>query len=54
MKSKRKSKNDNLNLTEVSVINPIKDNFTQPLSIKKILDELEISIFKIFNYIEPC
>ena len=27
---------------EVDVIDPTKDNFTQPLSVKKILDEFEI------------
>ena len=46
MKSRWKSWNDsNLNPAKVSSINPTKDNFTQPLSIKKILDQLEISIF---------
>ena len=32
-----------LNPTKINVINPIRDNFTQPLSVKNILDELEIS-----------
>ena len=27
---------------EVDVIDPTKDNFTQPLSVKEILDEFEI------------
>ena len=31
------------NPDKVNVIDPIKDNFTQPLSIKEVLDELEIS-----------
>ena len=34
---------DNLNPAKVNVIDPTKDNFTQPLSIQEILDELEIS-----------
>ena len=34
---------DNLNPAKVNVIDPTKDNFTQPLSIEEILDELEIS-----------
>ena len=33
---------NNLNPAEVNVIDPIKNNFTQPLSVKEILDELEI------------
>ena len=46
MKSRWKSLNDsNLNPAKLSTINPTEDNFTEPLSIKKILDELEISIF---------
>ena len=46
MKSRWKSLNDsNLNPAKLSMINPTEDNFTEPLSIKKILDELEISIF---------
>ena len=34
---------NNLNPMKVNVIDPSKDNFTQPLSVKEILDELEIS-----------
>ena len=34
---------NNLNPAKVNVIDLTKDNFTQPLSIKEILDELEIS-----------
>ena len=34
---------DNLNLAKVNVIDPTKDNYTQPLCISEILDELEIS-----------
>ena len=34
--------NNNLNPAKVNVIYPAKENFTQPLSIKKILDKLEI------------
>ena len=34
---------DNPNPAKVNVIDPTKDNFTQPLSIQEILDELEIS-----------
>ena len=33
----------NFNPAKVNVIDPRKDNFTQPLSVKEILDELEIS-----------
>ena len=33
----------NLNLAEVDVIHQTKDNFSQPLSAKENLDELEIS-----------
>lgn len=33
----------NLNPSKVDVIDPTKDNFTQPLGIKEILDALEIS-----------
>ena len=32
-----------LNPAKINVIDPTKDNFTQPLSVKEILDELEIS-----------
>ena len=42
----RKVKNyidDNLNPAKVNVVDPTKDNFTQPLSIQEILNELEIS-----------
>ena len=34
---------NNLYPAKVNVIGPTKDNFTQPLSVKEILDELEIS-----------
>ena len=34
---------NNLNPVRVKVIDPTKDNFTQPLSVKEILDELGIS-----------
>ena len=34
---------NNLNPAKINVIDPTKDNFTQPLSSKEILDELEIS-----------
>ena len=34
---------NNLNLAKVKVIDPTKDNFTQSLTIKEILDELSIS-----------
>ena len=34
---------NNLNPTKVNVIDPTKDNFTQPLSIKEVLDELKFS-----------
>ena len=34
---------NNLNPAKVNVIDPAKDNFTQQLSVKEILDELEIS-----------
>ena len=42
----RKVKNyidDNSNPARVNVVDPTKDDFTQPLSIQQILDELEIS-----------
>ena len=32
-----------LNSAKVNVIHPTKDNFTQPLSVQEILDELDIS-----------
>ena len=35
---------NNLNSTKVNVIDPTKDNFTQPLTIKETLDELLLSI----------
>ena len=38
--------NDNLNSTKVNVIDPIKDNFTQALSIRGIQEEMIIT--------EPC
>ena len=34
---------NNLKPAKVNVIDPYKNNFTQPLNIKEILDELEIS-----------
>ena len=34
---------DNLNPSKINVIDPTKDNFTQPFILKEILDELEIS-----------
>ena len=34
---------NNLNPTKVNLINPTQDNFTQSLSIKEILDWLEMS-----------
>ena len=34
---------DNLNPSKVNVVDPTKDNFTQPLTIQEIVDELEIS-----------
>ena len=34
---------NNLNPAKVNLMDPTKDNFTQPLSIKEILDKLEIS-----------
>ena len=34
---------NNLNPTKINVIDPTKDNFTQPKSVKEILDDLEIS-----------
>ena len=43
LKKVRKYIDDNLNPAKVNVIDPTKDNFTQPLSIQEILDELEIS-----------
>ena len=43
LKKVKKYIDDNLNPAKVNVIDPTKDNFTQPLSIQKILDELEIS-----------
>ena len=33
---------NNLNPAKVNVIDPTRDNFTQPLSVREILDELEI------------
>ena len=33
---------NNLNSTKVNMIDPTKDNFTQPLTIKETLDELEV------------
>ena len=43
LKKVKKYFDDNLNPAKVNVIDPTKDNFTQPLSIQEILDELEIS-----------
>ena len=34
---------NNLNPAKINVIDPTKDNFTEPLTIKEILDKLEIS-----------
>ena len=34
---------DNLNPSKVNVVDPTKDNFTQPLTIQEIVNELEIS-----------
>ena len=34
---------NNFNSGKVNVIDPTKDNFTQPMIVKKILNELEIS-----------
>ena len=34
---------NNLKTAKVNVIDSTRDNFTQPLSVKEILDELEIS-----------
>ena len=39
----KKHIDNNLNPTKVNVIDPTKDNFTQPLSIKEVLDELKFS-----------
>ena len=33
----------NLNPSKVNVVDPTKDNFTQPLTIQEIVNELEIS-----------
>ena len=38
-----KSSINNLNPAKANVIDPTKENFTQPLTIKKILDDLKIS-----------
>ena len=35
---------NNLYPAKVNVIDPTKDNFTQPMSIKEFLDELKISL----------
>ena len=43
LKKVKKYIDDNLNPAKVNVIDPTKDNFTQPLSIQEILDELEIA-----------
>ena len=43
LKKVRKYIDDNLNPAKVNAIDTTKDNFTQPLSIQEILDELEIS-----------
>ena len=42
---------NNLNSVKVNVIDPTKDNFTQSLSVKEILDELE---FLRMIITEPC
>ena len=41
---------NNLNPAKANVIDPTKENFTQPLTIKKILDDLKISndYYKVF------
>ena len=44
LKKVKKSIDDNLNPAKLNVIDPTKDNFTQPSSIQEILDELEISM----------
>ena len=38
---------------KVNVIDPTKDNFIQPLSVKKILDELEISMDDYYRVLSP-
>ena len=43
LKKVRKYIDDNLNPAKINAIDTTKDNFTQPLSIQEILDELEIS-----------
>ena len=43
---------NNINVAKVNVIDPAKDNFTQPLSIKEILDELLMKLLWII-IIEP-
>ena len=42
LKKVKKYIDDNPNPAKVNVIDPTKDNFTQPLRIQEILDELEI------------
>ena len=42
---------NNLNSVKVNVIDPTKDNFTQSMSVKEILDELE---FLSMIITEPC
>ena len=34
---------DNLNPSKVNLVDPTKDNFTQPLNIQEIFNELQIS-----------
>ena len=41
-KTSQKHINNNCYPVKVNVIDPTRDNFTQPLSIKEILDELNI------------
>ena len=42
-KPSQKSIDSNRNPPEINVIDPTKDNVTQPLSVTEILDKLEIS-----------
>ena len=42
----------NLNPAKVNVIDPTKDNFTQPLGIQEILDELEISNYDCYKALQ--
>ena len=40
---------NNLNPAKVNVIDPTKDNYTQPLSISEILEKLEISKYDCYR-----